>query len=161
MDAQSGRGIESKVGDDFALYSELVEFPEGATEEEVERWFANIYSGWHQIPGIFTSSGLKKALDELSRRGWSFTLTLSQSERLSGVADAERKPFMGSTISWFDITTQGMGFATKESPYFVSLSQDLLTFSQINRGLIKAFEPRDIVSLIAMAPSCPMGKPRE
>ena len=149
---QLGKEMVGEPGDDFAHYSDWVIFPEEATEDELGRWFDNIYSDWHQDSGDYTSSGLNKAIQELARRGWSFVLTVSESERVGGIADVKRKPFEGSLISWYDLMVQGMGFATRESPCFVSLSLDFLTLSKRYEGLIKAFSPIEIVGLQAKAP---------
>jgi len=139
--------------DDFAQYSAFVNYPEGESNEQIERWFDAIYYDWKSNRGIYTSSDLLKALKELAKRGWSFTLTLSQSDRLENVPDTERLPFEGSKISWFDLTVQCMGYATRESPYFISLSQDHLTLSKHNRGLIASFTPDEIVGLQAVPPA--------
>jgi hypothetical protein len=141
--ALKGLSKESEVRDDFAVYTDATFYPKWAEGEELVVWFDRVFGNWYEGPGMFTSCGLDMAIRKLSERGWSFVLTLSQSERLAGVPDTERKPFDGSIISWFDVSAQGKGYATKDAPYFVGVSQDYLTFSKRGEGLVKAFAPKD------------------
>ncbi len=125
--------------DDFARYSEGVVFPEGASEEEVKHWFDDVYREWCSYRWIYTSSGLLKAFKELAKRGWSFVLTLDETFRHESVE--------GNVIS-----AQCMGYATKQSPFYISISRDYLALGKHDRGWIASFAPDEIPGLQAVAP---------
>lgn len=135
----------TKEPDDFAKYSNDVRFPEETFPEDVIKWFDRVFSDWMSIPGIYTSSGLLKAIEELSHRGWQFTLTLLPGEVPEGVSTNQREIY--EEVIVYDIRAAGIGYANRKSPYFVGVSQDHLTLSKHNDGLVKAFTPKEIFGL--------------
>lgn len=119
--------------------SKDVVFPEGASDKEVISWFEGVYRERCSDRWSYTSSGLLKAFKEMAKRGWSFVLTLDEQ-------------FRPETVESSTVTAQCIGYATKQSPYFISISQDYLTLSKHNRGLIASFTPEEIVGLQVVPP---------
>lgn len=135
--------------DDFGFYSDSVRYPEGLSSEEVIKWFDGIFFAWVRDPGLFTSSGLLKAIRELSQHGGQFVLTLLPGQVPEGVTGSQRELPNNSGVI-HDVSVKGIGFADRENPYFISVSQDFLTLSRRRLGLIRAFAPREIFGLRAV-----------